>query len=256
MRDTILNKATRLILPTGLMLLVLCLLVSPWALGATYAGKAEVPDHVLTYTEGDLSWDAATGIDPLTGVAQMNLFDARYNDTVMAVTGEKVVAPGTEGFNMIRVANQEQGEVSFAAVCYCISSSDSLPVKTELDGMGLHDTDSYVLPQGVTDKDVIRAVTGNIRGGEVQDFDISWLWDYYESDARDEADTTLGNKDTLDYLTVGFYIVVKDDNEYLTPEIPETGIPTEIIAYLILTVISVVLLFLVIRSQKGEKKCE
>ncbi len=256
MREIILQKVTRYIPTVGTILLVLCLFVSPWALGSTYAGKAEVPDHILTYTKGDLSWDSGTGIDPLTGVAQMDLFDARYNDTVMAITGEKVVAPGTEGFNMIRVANQEQGEVSFAAVCYCISSSDTLPVKTNLDGKALHDTDSYVLPQGVTDKDVIRAVTGNIRGGEVQDFDISWLWDYEESDAQDEVDTTLGNKDTLDYLTVGFYIVVKDDNEYLTPVIPETGIPSEIIAYLILTIISVILLLLVIRSQKGEKKCE
>ena len=55
-------KKSRWLLPAVLILFLLEVLLFPLAVGVTYSGRSESPDHVLAYTTGKLTWDSATHI--------------------------------------------------------------------------------------------------------------------------------------------------------------------------------------------------
>ena len=190
---------------------------------------------MLTYNQNSLKWDSATGINA-DGTAELKLFDANYNN-VESVDGRKVVAPGTDGSNMIRLVNNVSGRIRYTAVLYSIKTDPRIPVQPSLSGTGMYDTASYQLPAGVTGAEVIRAVRGTVAGHGLQDFDINWLWNYEVTDAQDVTDTELGNAAAAamkeqtegDSVTVGFYIVVEDSNNYY---VPKTGDDSHIAMYL------------------------
>ena len=176
---------------------------------------------------------------------------------VVAADGKNVIAPGTEGFNIVRLLNDVDGELTYTAVLYQIQSAAELPVVADLDGSGFSDTASYPLPDGVTEEQVVRAVTGKLAGKTVQDFDISWLWEFYVSDAQDVVDTALGNKIAPDEITVGLYIVVNDDNEYsddggyVKPDNPQTGDDSCLVLYIVLMLVSLLMLiFLAVERRR------
>lgn len=247
------EKVSRWLLPTVLILFILEVMTLPLVLGITYSGRSESPDHILTYTQGKLTWDKATGIDE-NGVAELDLFDAVY-PSVESEDGGNVVAPGTEGYNIVRLKNSVSGSVKYTAVLYRIRTSEDLPVEAELIGSNFTDTTNYPLPDGVAAYQVLRAVTGTVKGGEIQDFDISWLWEFETSTEQDEIDTFLGDKNNADNVTVGLYIVVEDNNSYITPDIPKTGDESHIGMYVGLMVISLVMLILLLWDRRKEKKC-
>lgn len=170
---------------------------------AIAAGAAE-PAHVLSYTTGRLTWDSATGIDE-NGAAVLSLFADAYQN-VLSENGERVVAPGTDGSCTVRLENRMGYAISYIAVAYRIKEAETLPVEPEFSCEGAEDTGSYPLPEGVEDAQVIRAVRGELSGGQSADFRLDWLWEYYESDARD------GPGDTDD-----------TDGGYIRPEVPKTG---------------------------------
>lgn len=170
---------------------------------AIAAGAAE-PAHVLSYTTGRLTWDSATGIDE-NGAAVLSLFADAYQN-VLSENGERVVAPGTDGSCTVRLENRMGYAISYIAVAYRIKEAETLPVEPEFSCEGAEDTGSYPLPEGVEDAQVIRAVRGELSGGQSADFRLDWLWEYYESDAPD------GPGDTDD-----------TDGGYIRPEVPKTG---------------------------------
>lgn len=204
------------------LLLTLVLLTAP-----ARAAGGEPPSHVLTYTPGRLVWDDATGIDE-NGAAVLSLFSDAYQN-VLSENGERVVAPGTDGHCTARLENKAWYGIRYVAVAYRIKDADTLPVEPEFSCEGSEDTENYPLPEGVEESQVIRAVTGTLGGGEAQDFRLDWLWEYYESGARDELDTALGDKaafGTPDDVTAGIYIVVEDTYEPSLPPAPdESGEP-------------------------------
>lgn len=216
-------------LPAALLaLLMLEALLFPLAIGTTYASRSESPDHLLTYTTGALTWDSGTGIRA-DGVALLDLFDGSYQN-VQTQNGENLVAPGTEKTNIVRLKNSAGTAITYTALLYRTKEEKTLPVEPQLTGSGFADTDSYPLPQDVTEGQVVRAVTGTLAAGAVQDFDIHWLWNYHESDARDQTDTALGNQAAFakaDDVTAGLYIVVEEENgstgTYILPQTPRTG---------------------------------
>lgn len=230
-----LEKNRQRILPLLLALAVLALLSLPLAVNPAWAAPGTSPDHVLTYTQNSLKWDSATGINA-DGTAELKLFDANYNN-VESADGSKVVAPGTDGSNMIRLVNNVSGRIRYTAVLYSIKTDPRIPVQPSLSGTGMYDTASYQLPAGVTGAEVIRAVRGTVAGHGLQDFDINWLWNYEVTDAQDVTDTELGNAAAAamkeqtdgDSVTVGFYIVVEDSNNYY---VPKTGDDSHIAMYL------------------------
>lgn len=248
------DKVTRWLLPAVLILFILEVLSLPLVLGYTYSAPGDSPDHILTYTKGKLTWDSATGIDS-NGVAELDLFDAVYPN-VRSSDGANVVAPGTEGYNIVRLKNSVSGSITYTAVLYRIRSNDALAVEAALTGTGFADTASYPLPDHVSAAQVIRAVTGKLGGGKIQDFDISWLWDYFEDHGQDAADTLLGNAGTADDVTVGLYIVVEDNNSYVTPDVPKTGDESHIGMYAALMGISLIMLLLLLWDRRREKVCE
>lgn len=229
------EKNRQRILPLLLALAVLALLSLPLAVNPAWAAPGTSPDHVLTYNQNSLKWDSATGINA-DGTAELRLFDANYNN-VESADGSKVVAPGTDGSNMIRLVNNVSGRIRYTAVLYSIKTDPRIPVQPSLSGTGMYDTVSYQLPAGVTGAEVIRAVRGTVAGHGLQDFDINWLWNYEATDAQDVTDTELGNAAAAamkeqtegDSVTVGFYIVVEDNNNYY---VPKTGDDSHIAMYL------------------------
>ena len=116
------------------------------------------------------------------------------------------------------------------------------------------------------------------RWNEIQDFDIAWLWEYYESDERDQMDTALGNKAawaTPDEVQAGLYIVAVEDSypdaenpdaddpdrpdpddPYTYPEVPQTGDSSNFALYLFLMLVGGVLLLLLLLERRKEKQCK
>lgn len=189
------------------LLAALALLAAP----ALASGAAQ-PAHVLSYTTGRLTWDSATGIDE-NGAAVLSLFADAYQN-VLSENGERVVAPGTEGSCTVRLENRMGYAISYVAVAYRIKEAETLPVEPGFSCEGAEDTESYPLPEGVEEAQVIRAVRGELGGGQSADFRLDWLWEYYECEARDALDTALGDKAAFgapDEVTAGIYIVVEQE---------------------------------------------
>lgn len=214
------NNKANVLLTAALILFLISAALFPFAVGITYSGRSEAPEHVLTYTTGKLTWDSATGIDA-NGAAEMSLFDAHYQN-VDSQNSDSVVAPGTQGNSIVRLHNSVGYSIQYVAVLYQIKDEPQLPVQASLSGVGFADTQTYPLPDGVTESQVVRAVSGTLGGGQIQDFDILWDWTYFVSDERDVVDTQLGDKAaflTADDVTVGLYIVVEEDRP-VDPVIP------------------------------------
>lgn len=248
-----LAKIRQWLLPAALMLFLAEILLFPLAVGVTYAGRREAPDHLLTYRTGHLTWDRETPVDA-TGTARLDLFHRTYQN-VQAQDGSRVVAPGTEETCVARLKNETDAPVRYVAVLYCDKPESRLPVSPALAGNNLADTAEYPLPEGVTAAQVVRAVTGTVRGGEIQDFDIQWNWAYSVSPERDDIDTALGNKAAWqqpDTVTAGLYIVVEEDGTQLAPAIPQTG-DSGVQGYLVLLVISGAVLLQLLWERKGRQ---
>ncbi len=219
------RKLRRWLLPGVLVLFLLEVFLLPFALGLTYSGRSESPHHILTYTTGKLTWDSATGIDE-NGSALLSLFSESYQN-VQSDNGDSVVAPGTENTCIVRLKNNVDRTIRYIAVMYRVKEEETLPVEPILaDNEAFTDvgTASCPLPDGVERNQVVRAVTGTVAGDQIQDFDLSWYWTFYENDARDTVDTALGDKAaffTADEVTAGLYIVVEEDNDPVDPGDPD-----------------------------------
>lgn len=222
------HKTNHWLGPVALMMFLLTMVLLPFAAEHTYAGRSESPSHTLTYTPGSLVWDSATNVDTATGVAELSLFNSSYQN-VASENGDKVIAPGTDGKNIIRLKNDASQPITYVAVMYRIKEADTLPVTPALaDDDAFTPTTTYPLPEGVTDEQVVSAVTGTVDADALQDFDITWQWAYYESDARDQTDTALGNKAawaSADEVLAGLYIVVEEDTTPSNPYTPDNNDP-------------------------------
>ena len=251
MRRIINKKISQWLLPAVLVLFVLEVLMLPAVLEITYAGRGEGPDHILTYTTNQLVWDDITDIDA-DGVAVLNLFDSIYEN--VDGNGDKVVAPGTTGSSIIRLKNGSNDTVQFTAVLYRIVTNDAIPVEVGLEGYNFTQTDDYQLPDQVIAEQVVVAVTGEVQSSAIQDFDITWVWNYAEGEDQDTLDTILGNAEE-EGLTVGLYIVVEDEGSVIEPQPPGTGDRSRMPMYLTLMAISLLVLILLMWERHKEKKC-
>ena len=235
-----LKNSINWLLPVFLILFILEVIAFPFAVGITYAVRSEDPSHTLTYLGNRLTWSDVKGIDQ-NGVAELSLFDAEY-ESVKSDDGSAVIAPGTKGFNIIRLKNVSEGSVDFTAVLFAVKSSELLPVKVTLADGEFSDIGAPSLPNGVLPKQVIRSVSGRVAADGLVDFDISWLWDYEADLDGDMLDVDFGNKSAngkADDITVGFYLVVEDNNVYHTPQ---TGDRTNVTLYVILMCVSAVII--------------
>lgn len=258
--NTFLKKQKGWLLPVMLILFILEVITFPFVINFTWADRSETPNHILTYTQGALTWSNTDGVDE-NGAARLSLFDTVYQNA-KAEDGSKIITPGSSGSSIIRLKNDVGKPVQYTAVLYSIKSAEELPVTAYLKGENLADTQNYFLPDGVSNSDVIRAVSGTVGGGMIQDFDIGWSWDYEESDTQNAIDTFLGNKATdknTDDITIGIYIVVEDGNSYTSPSTGADDMwqqPAEMGAYVSLMCISAVVLIFLIIDKRRDKECE
>lgn len=274
---TVLAQYKNWLLPAVLILFILQAVTFPFALGQSWAGRSETPDHLLTFNmRGRLVWDSETEVDD-NGVAQLNLFASKYGDPVTVDSGEdgsKLVAPGTDKQTIVRLYNKFINTIVYKVVLYQyqenipedINMRDKLQTRLldAIDGRGFADDTKPVLPEGVTEDQVIRAVTGKISAQKYQDFDISWLWDF-EAEGKDGEDTLLGSlaaegKDPN--VTLGLYIVAQLDTsgsgggsgDVIKPESPKTG-DSGIGVYLGLTAVCGGMLMLLLWEKRKARKC-
>lgn len=238
-------------LAVALLILFLLLIITlPLVIDRLYSDKTENPGRLITYERNNLKWGYEIEVDE-NGTAMLDLFDATY-DNVASGDGANVIAPGTEGTDTLQMQNKVRGSVTYTAVLYMIKDDGRLPVNASLNGLDFTDTDSYVLPEGVEEQQVIRAVTGELDGGELVDFEISWLWEYDESVDQDVIDTILGNEAGSDGITVGLYVTVEDENVYFSFLNPNINMLLYVL--LLLVVLAALILFIIfwIRAKKEE----
>ena len=249
------EKLQKWMLPAVLSLFILQVILLPVVLGVTYATRSQRPEHILTYTTGNLKWDSNTAVTA-SGSGELNFFETLYQN-VNAENNEKILAPGTERDSVIRLKNDSGRTISYTVVVYSMKSSELLTARAELVGDGFTDTNKYTLPEGIEESAVIRAVEGTLDAAKMQDFDIDWLWEFEDAvdmDARDAIDTYLGDKAADGYaddMTIGFYLVVHDGRD-ITPN-PKTGDNTMIWGYLVLMMISGVLLLELLISRRKRR---
>lgn len=246
------QKVNPWLLPTVLILFILQVITLPFVAAFTYAGRSDSPEHILTYKVGSLQWDSATNIDK-NGVAELSLFRAEY-DNVESEDGEKVIAPGTQGHNLVRLKNSVSGPVNYYAVLYSIESNPDLPVQVSMSAnRALPIGKNYApIPYGVQSDQVLQCFKGVLNEDRIQDFDIYWDWAFYDDELQDEIDTMLGDAEEED-ITVGLYIVVEDNNEYI---IPKTGDDSRFGMYLGLLLISGTMLVILLAEERRRRKCE
>lgn len=248
------GKKKNQLLLVVLILFILEVISFPFVAGFTYADKNEQPNQILTYTKGNLAWDSASNVLD-NGVAELSMFDAMY-ENVQSDSGDKVIAPGTQGKNIVRLQNDESGNVEYTVVLYQIKENEKIPVVTDLTCDNSYVTDDYLLPDGVSKDSVIKAVTGTLSGNERKNLEINWNWTYEDLTQQDETDTMLGNiaaSKTQD-VTVGVYVVVEDNNEYVRPNPPKTGDNSNMMMWICLMSVSFVVLVFLVGQRKREKK--
>lgn len=275
---TVLAQYKNWLLPAVLILFVLQAVTFPFALGQSWAGRSETPDHLLTFNmRGRIVWDSETEVDD-NGVAQLELFASKYGDpvTVESADGSKLVAPGTDKQTIVRLYNKFINTIVYKVVLY--QYQDNIPedinmrekLKTQMaaiDGGGFLKDETPVFPEDVDPEtvEVVKVITGKMSAHDYQDFDISWLWDF-EAGGKDGEDTLLGSlaaegKDPS--TTLGLYIVAQMDTsgtgggsgDVITPEAPKTG-DSGIGVYLGLMAVCGGLLMLLQWEKRKARQCE
>ena len=251
-----LKKPKVWLLPAVIVLFVLEILTLPLVVSLTYAGKSESPEHIITYHTGKLAWDEDTKVHA-DGSGELTLFDAVYQN-VKSENGEKLLAPGTEGDNIVRLKNECGNQVEYTATLYTIRSVGELPVVADMSGDGTL-TEQYILPDGVGKESAVKAFHGTLGSGKIADFNIDWKWAFEQGDEQDVIDTALGNKAAAghaDNIIMGVYIVIEDQGSRVSPDLPKTGDDTLVYSYLTLMGISFVVLLLLLIPVKKRKADE
>lgn len=249
-------KMKRWGLPVLLMILVLTVMLLPFSLSFAYAGRSEEVDHILTYDDHVLTWDQNTIVDS-SGSAKLNVFDKQY-ENVQSKNEEKIIAPGTQNTNIIRLKNSDNTDIDYTAVFYYINEEETLPVYPEVNGDGFTLLTDYSLPEYIDQNQVIKAIQGTLTSNQIQDFDIDWLWQYYEDGQRDLLDTDLGNNAAFafaDEVEIGVYFVVEADDMTIHAKPAKTGDEHHFWLYIILMGISVMIIISHVYYHRKNVQC-
>lgn len=242
------------VFPTALILFICTALTLPLILVLTYAGNSAKPTHTLELKNSQLTWGSDTDILE-DGSADLSLFSSYY-DNVNADNGERVVAPGTAAEALIKFINKSGHTVTYYAYLYERKSDPSLPVTSSMTSGASTVVTKYSKPDVLKDETVLTVLKGTVTNDTVVDFAIDWNWLFEVDDAQDVIDTYFGDKaakERADDVTVGFYLVVEDENGNITPDPPPTGDHT--VKYVLaLLVISGIVLIIAVIGRKREKE--
>ena len=243
------------VFPTALILFICTALTLPLILVLTYAGNSAKPLHTLELRDQHLTWGSETDVRE-DGSADLSLFSAYYDTTVLSENEDRVLAPGTAAETVIKFINKSGGEITYFAYLYEGRSDPDLPVTVNMSSSGSTAVGKYDVPDLLEGEKIVKVLKGTVTNDTVVDFAIDWNWIFEVSDEQDVIDTYFGDKaafDRADDITVGFYIVVEDDGGNITPDPPPTG--DHAIKYvLVLLIISAVVMVIAFIGRKKEKK--
>ena len=117
-----------------------------------------------------------------------NLFNTTYDNVASANGTDKVIAPGTEGFFDIVLANASEVNATYDVV-YEVTNTNNIPVEFSVNGT---DWTADLTTLNVDDKAI------NMNGG-TETIKVQWRWAFegtssenFTSTQTDETDTTLG----------------------------------------------------------------
>lgn len=221
------------LLPVTLILFILSLTTLSLMALVTYAWRSEEPTHLLTFENERLTWDENTEVDE-NGWARIAFFSTEYQN-VESSNEDNVFAPGTDQDTIIRLLNESDDTITYTAIAWKIKECDILAFEAGFEAEGSSPTTEYaaILPEHITEDQLIGAVTGTVDGKGYQDFDIGWFWEFERGEIDDPGDgvhpdiyeydyddTYLGNKaawDVADDATLGFAIIVEGETPVPTP---------------------------------------
>lgn len=183
------------------LLLVLVLMTSSVVGGtfAKYVTKGEVADEARV---------AAWGFGDATTIT-FNLFDDVYNDTVDSVDGKNVIAPGTSKTDTVKLNYADTTGKGAPEVDYKVE----LNVKAHSVAQDIDNHKNITWNFNGTNYDTFSAMVAAIDAYEVNveanalpdiatGLTIGWNWEFSTSESDDAFDTAMGNKGTLDEVSL------------------------------------------------------
>ena len=186
----------RWLLPLFVMLVVLEVASIPYVMSTIYSEKFVSPDRQLAYVGGRI--ESGDGfVYNGAGKVKLNLFDTEYDGVKSDDKYESVIAPGTRGTDTVQLINKVEGAITYTAVFYIIKDDERIPIVPSVVGQ-FTDAETYTMPEGCTEQNVFRAITGTLRGNEVLSFDIEWVWEFEQniedSDSTDNTTESTGGE--------------------------------------------------------------
>ena len=190
----------RWLLPLFVMLVVLEVASIPYVMSTIYSEKFVSPDRQLAYVGGRI--ESGDGfVYNGAGKIKLNLFDTEYDGVLSDDKYENVIAPGTKGTDTVQLINKVEGAITYTAVFYIIKDDERIPIVPSVVGQ-FTDAETYTMPEGCTEQNVFRAITGTLRGNEVLSFDIEWVWEFEQniedSDSTDNTTESTGGENVGD----------------------------------------------------------
>ncbi len=192
----------RRIISIILVLLLLLAVTTVLMISFTFAGNPEVPDVTAKYRRNELLWDAPTNV---YGVALLDLFGEPEQDEELPL-----IHPFSEGTYNIRLDNLVQGTIGYDIYLYA-ENPHAIPLEFKVQrDETMREAD--IIPQELTDKEILDKFSGTIGGRERKNFQIDWKWET----ESDEKDTEIGDEAVGQVLEYKFnvMIVVEDNNFY------------------------------------------
>ncbi len=167
------EKTSSALLCAIFVLLAAAIITFPFAFNITWA-MPSVADRTLTYEPGQLTWDNTEEIDAQTGIMHLPIFSTSYKDIASSATSDNIVAPKTEKSTLVNLLNTANNQIEYTAVLYRTDAS-SVPLNATIT-TGT-DTSDYVLPNGVTQEQVVSAKQGTLASTSTENIEIYWKWD-------------------------------------------------------------------------------
>ena len=187
-----------------IIVLILCVvLTTVFIFAVTFAGDANTPDAVATYTMNNLKWNIP---EDANGVAQLNIFGEPEEGEELPL-----IHPFSKGSSYIRLKNDEPGNINYYVYIY-YECDVNVPVKFEVIGAENGYDDTVYLPSELEGKKLIEKASGTLKGRDLKNFEIKWYWDT----ETDKKDTEIGNKAVDEDIIYKAHvmIVVEDNNSY------------------------------------------
>lgn len=166
------EKTSSALLCAIFVLLAAAIITFPFAFNITWA-MPTVADRTLTYEPGQLTWDNTEEIDAQTGIMHLPIFSTSYKDSASSAS-DNIVAPKTEKSTLVNLLNTANNQIEYTAVLYRTDAS-SVPLNATIT-TGT-DTSDYVLPNGVTQEQVVSAKQGTLASTSTENIEIYWKWD-------------------------------------------------------------------------------